>query len=100
MKLVVDISRAVADGVLTAEQGDRLARMAARETISLSINVLLSIGVFAVAGGFLALEPALEAVCGLGLLLVVLGQGLRFKYASNWSFFGSACVLVGALALS
>jgi len=25
---------------------------------------------------------------------------LRFKYASNWSFFGSACVLVGALALS
>lgn len=100
MKLLVDVPRAVADGILTPEQGERLQRAAAADTVSLAINVLLSLGVIAVSGGILALQPAVWVVLVLGLLLAGGGQALRMKSPANWGFLGAACILVGALSLS
>ncbi len=100
MKLLVDVSRAVADGILTPEQGEKLTRAAAADTMAFAINSVLTIGVLAVAGGVLALEPPMSVVIALGVLLAAAGQTLRFKSPVNWSFLGTACVLVGAFTLS
>jgi hypothetical protein len=100
MKLLVDVPRAVADGILTAEQGELLQRVAATDTIALAINVLLAIGVLAVSGGVLALQPPMPVVVVLGVLLAAGGQALSVKSPVGWGFLGAACVVVGALMLS
>ena len=57
IKIVLDITRLVAEGKLTAQEAERLQALAKRDTGSLAINVLMSLGAVAVAAGIIALEP-------------------------------------------
>ena len=58
IKIVLDITRLVEEGKLTAQEAERLQGLAKRDTGSLAINVLMSFGAVAVAAGIIALEPA------------------------------------------
>lgn len=74
MKLLIDVAKAVADGMVTPAQGEALQRAAAADTMTLAINILLSIGVLAVSGGVLALQPTIALVVVLGVALAVGGH--------------------------
>ena len=69
MKIVLDITKLVEDGELSPEQAEKLKTLAARETGSLGINILLSLGVIAIAGGFLALQPSVATGLVIGVAL-------------------------------
>jgi hypothetical protein len=57
IRIVLDITRLVAEGKLTAQRPERVQALAKRDTGSLAINVLMSFGAVAVAAGIIALEP-------------------------------------------
>jgi hypothetical protein len=55
IRIVLDITRLVEKGELTAQEATRLQALAKRETGSLAINVLMSFGAVAVTAGIIAL---------------------------------------------
>ena len=66
MKIVLDITKLVEDGEITPQQAEHLKKLAGKETGSLAINILLSLGVIAIAAGILALEPSVATVLVVG----------------------------------
>ncbi len=95
MKIVLDITKLVEDGELTPEQAEKLKNLAAKETGSLGINILLSLGVVAIAGGFLALEPSVATAFVLGVALVASGLALKHYQQEQWGLLGTASLMVG-----
>jgi hypothetical protein len=57
MKITLDISKLVEEGKLTREEADKLTALAAHDTGSLGINILIGFGVIAIAAGAVALVP-------------------------------------------
>lgn len=100
MKIVLDITKLVQDGDLTAEQAEKLKKLAAKETGSLGINILLSMGVLAIAAGFLALLPSVTTTLIFGVALVASGLALKLYKPKQWGLLGTANMMVGALAVS
>lgn len=100
MKIVLDISKLVEDGDLTVEQAEKLKKLAAQETGSLGINILLSFGVIAISGGFLALKPSVATALILGVALVASGLALKQYKPVQWGLLGTANLVVGALTVS
>src|ERR1700739_3433129 len=56
-KIVLDITRLVNEGKLTAQEAERLQALVKRDNGLLAINVLMSFGAVAGAGGVLAPNP-------------------------------------------
>ena len=100
MKIVLDITKLVEDGELSPEQAEKLKNLAARETGALGINILLSLGVVAIAGGFLALAPSAATMLVLGVALVASGLALKQYWQEHWGLLGTANLMVGALTAS
>jgi hypothetical protein len=100
IKIVLDITRLVEEGKLTAQEAERLQALARRDTGSLAINVLISFGAVAVAAGIIALEPAFMTGAALGVALVVIGLCIRFFAAEQWGLLGTATTIIGALLLA
>jgi iron complex transport system permease protein len=84
IKIVLDITRLVEEGKLTAQEAERLQALARRDTGSLAINVLMSFGAVAVAAGIIALEPAFTTGAALGVVLVAIGRAISFFAAEQW----------------
>ena len=97
MKLLVDVARLEADGVVTPAQAAAIRRVAAAETSLLAINLLSMIGIAAIVGGVVALAPGIAAAAVIGVVLVAGGLLLRRFRAADFGFLGSALVLIGAL---
>src|SRR5215471_1773149 len=100
IKIVLDITRLVAEGKLTPQEAERLQALARRDTGSLAINVLMSFGAVAVAAGIIALEPAFTTGAALGVVLVAIGLRISFFAAEQWSLLGTATTIIGALLLA
>ena len=100
MKIVLDVTRLVAEGKLTRAEAERLAALASRDTGALAINALLSFGAIAVVAGVLALVPSFTTGGVLGTGLVALGLVLQRRHAARWGLLGTASVIVGALLLA
>jgi hypothetical protein len=100
MKVVLDLSRLLREGKISQEEFDRLRRLAAQDTGSLAVNILIGLGVVAVAAGLVALVMNEYAVGAIGLVL--LAGGLAFAYTGTklWQVLSTICVLVGALMLA
>src|ERR1700756_2542082 len=100
IKIVLDITRLVAEGKLTAQEAERLRAHAERDTGSLAINVLMSFGAVAVAAGIIALEPAFMTGAALGVALMAIGLGISFFAYEQWSLLGPAPTIIGPLLLA
>jgi len=100
MKIVLDITRLVSEGKLTPEEAEQLTALAARDTGSLTINILMSFGAVAVAAGILALHPDFATGAALGAALALIGVLLSSVLAARWSLVGAANVVVGGLMLA
>src|SRR6516165_5628510 len=100
IKIVLDITRLVEEGKLTAQEAERLQALAKRDTGSLAINVLMSFGPVAVAAGIIALEPAFTTGAALGVALVAIGLAISSFAAVQWGLLGTATTIIGALLLA
>jgi iron complex transport system permease protein len=97
MKITLDISRLVEDGKLTRAEADRLAALAAQDTGSLGINILIGFGVIAISAGAVALAPAPPTAIGCGLALFIAGLAIALNRVQQWMLLGQICLAVGAL---
>jgi iron complex transport system permease protein len=97
MKITLDLSQLVEEKKLTAEEADRLRTLAARDTGSLAINVLVGFGVAAVSAGAVAVVPTPATALILGL--AVFGIGLAFSLTRNeqWTLLAQISLVIGAL---
>jgi iron complex transport system permease protein len=100
IRIVLDITRLVAEGKLTAQEAERLQALAKRDTGSLAINVLMSFGAVAVAAGIIALQPTFTTGAGLGVALVAIGLAISFFATEQWGLLGTATSIIGALLLA
>jgi iron complex transport system permease protein len=97
MKVTLDLSALVQEGKLTPEEAERLSKLAARDTGSLAINILLGFGVIAVSAGAVALLPTPATALAVGLVVFVIGLAFTFGRNEAWSLLGQICLVVGAL---
>ena len=97
MKITLDISRLVEEGKLTREEADRLSALAAHDTGSLGINILIGFGVVAIAAGAVALVPTPLTAVGLGLVLFAAGCAIALNRVEQWTLLGQICLVIGAL---
>jgi hypothetical protein len=94
IRIVLDITRLVEEGKLTAQEAERLQALARRETGSLAINVLMSFGVVAVAAGIIALEPGFATGAALGVAPVAIGIAVSFFAAEQSGLLGTATTII------
>ena len=97
MKITLDLSKLIEEGKLTLEEAERLKALAARDTGSLAINVLVGFGVVAVGAGAVALIPSPVTALALGLGVFAIGLVLTFNRDERWSLLTQICLVVGAL---
>jgi iron complex transport system permease protein len=100
MKIVLDLTRLVGEGKLSAAQAEELQRLAQPETSLLAINILMTLGVVAVAAGVIALLPTPATAIVLGLTLAALGLVLSLSLGPQWSLLGTATTIAAALTAS
>ncbi|MGO4717281.1 hypothetical protein [Bradyrhizobium sp. 2TAF24] len=97
MKVTLDLTDLVQSGKLTAAEAERLRGLAARDTVSLGINILVGFGVVAVAAGAGALLPSAYTALALGVVMFGLGLGLIMSGAKAWELLAQICLVLGAL---
>jgi hypothetical protein len=97
MKITLDISRLVEEGKLTREDADRLTALAAHDTGSLGVNILIGFGVLAITAGAVALVPTPLTAVSLGLALFAAGCVIVLNRVQQWILLGQICLVIGAL---
>lgn len=98
MKITLDLTRLVEEGKLTPADAERLKGLAAAETGSLAINILIGFGVVAVAAGAGALVPTPVTALVIGAAIFLIGIGV--SRLPSWSILASMCLVIGALMAS
>jgi iron complex transport system permease protein len=97
VKITLDLSKLVEEGKLSSAEAQRLTALAAHETGSIGINVLLGFGVVAVAAGAVALVPTPLTALLIGLALTCAGLLVLFDRIKAWAVLAQICLTVGAL---
>lgn len=100
MKIVLDLTRLVREGKLSAEQAEQLKALASRDTGSVAINILMSFGAIAVAAGILALKPSYATGAVLGGIFVFFGLASAYRLAEQWRLLATSNTIIGALLLA
>ncbi len=104
MKITLDLSRLVEDGRITPAEAERLKALAAHDTGSLGINILVGFGVISVAAGALVFLVAMFdksalPVIAVGAILFGFGLALSLARLQGWELLSQICILTGALTL-
>jgi hypothetical protein len=97
MKITLDLSKLVEEGKLSPAEAEKLRGLAAHETGSFAINLLVGFGVVAVSAGLVALVPTAMTALIIGVALFALGLALTLEDKEQWGLFAQICVVVGAL---
>src|SRR5882757_2979119 len=97
MKITLNISKLVEEGKLTREDADRLTALAAHDTGSLGVNILIGFGVIAIGAGAVALVPTPLTAVSLGLALFAAGCVIVLNRMQQWMLLGQIFLVVGAL---
>ena len=97
MKITLDISKLVEESKLTREEADKLKALAAHETSSVGINILIGLGVVATAAGGVALAPTPLTAVSIGLGLLPVGCAIVLNRVQQWILLGQICLVLGAL---
>ena len=100
MKIVLDLTKLVKQGKLTAAQAEELRLHAARDTGLMAINILLAFGTIAVAAGVLLLVPSLPTALAIAGLLIAGGLALFYGAGPQWTILGTATIIIGVMWLS
>ena len=96
MKITLDIDQHLRAGQITQAEYSRLKQFATEATSSLALNILLAIGIIAVAGGTIALLHSSAATTILGIAVAVLGASLC-SAGARWTLLGNVLLPLGAL---
>ena len=96
MKVTLDLTRLLHEGRITQEEHDRFSRFAHADTGSLAFNILVGLGVVAVAGAALALVQTAATAIVIGGLLMGFGLVLLLQQPA-WGLLANICILVAAL---
>jgi hypothetical protein len=97
MKITLDIPKLVEEGKLTREEADKLKALAALDTGSLGVNILIGFGVVAIASGAVALVPTPLTAMSLGFALLIVGCAIVLNRVQQWILLGQICLVIGAL---
>ncbi len=97
MKITLDISKLVEEGKLTAEEAERLRRLASADTGTLAFNILIGFGVVAIASGAVALVAVPAMAMAMGLAMFAAGCAIVLRRIAAWQVFGDICLVVGSL---
>jgi hypothetical protein len=97
LKITLDLSKLLEEGKLTPAEAERLKALAAHDTGSLAINILVGFGVVAVSAGAVALVPSPTTALVLGLVVFAIGLAFTFNRDERWSLLAQICLVVGAL---
>jgi iron complex transport system permease protein len=97
MKHVVDVAKLEAEGLISADQAAEIRKRAASETAALAINTLSTIGIMAVVGGIVVLEPSPMVAAVLGFVLAAAGLALGIWRAAGFGFLAGVLTVIGAL---
>jgi iron complex transport system permease protein len=97
MKITLDLSKLVEEGKLTPDEAAHLRGLAAHDTGSLAINILIGFCVIAVSAGALALVPTPATALVLGLAVFAIGLGFTVQRNEQWSLLAQVCLVLGAL---
>jgi hypothetical protein len=100
MKLLVDVAKLESDGTITANQAAQIRRVALADTGALAINVVATIGAFAVVAGLLAMKPSSALVAFIGLGLTLVGALIRRFRQTQLGFLGASLIVIGAVLLA
>ncbi len=100
MKVLIDLDRALQEGVVTPAQRDRLRAMAGHQTTELAVNILIGFGVVAVTLGFVALGGGLRGLLPPGLVLGALGLALVLRGGRRWALLGQITLVIGTALLA
>jgi hypothetical protein len=100
MKITLDLTKLVEDGRLTQAEADRLRTLAAHDSGSLGINILVGFGVIAVAAGAGALVPNLFTAFAMGALMFAVGTALLMRGVQQWSLLAQILTVIGALTFT
>jgi hypothetical protein len=100
MKITLDISKLVEEGKLTPAEAERLETLASHETGSLGINILIGVGVVAIAAGAVALVPTPLTAVLLGAIVFAAGMVIVLNRVKQWTVLGQICLVIGALMFS
>jgi iron complex transport system permease protein len=100
VKIVLDLTKLVAEGKLTPAQADELQGYAKADTSFLAINILMTLGVAAISAGVMALLPTIATAIVLGAALAMAGVAVSLTVGPQWSLLGTALTIVGALIAS
>lgn len=97
MKITLDLAKLLEEGKLTPAEAERLRALAAGDTSSLAINILVGFGVVAVSAGAVALVPTLLTLMVLGPVVFAIGLTFTLRGKEQWSLLAQICLVVGAL---
>lgn len=97
MKVTLDLSKLVHEKKLSPAEAERLRELAADDTYSLAINILVGFGVVAVSAGALGLAPTLLTVIVVGIVLSAIGLAFTLQGNERWSLLAQIFVVVGVL---
>ena len=97
MKITLDLSKLVEQGKLTPAEAERLKSLAASDTGSLGINILVGFGVVSVALGLGAVFQDIAAAFVVGGALFALGAFLTYSRSHQWWLLAQICTVLGAL---
>ena len=78
----------------------RLRALAAHDTGSLAINILVGFGVIAVSAGAVALVPTPMTALLLGFVVFAIGLTFTLQRNEQWGLFAQICLAIGALMFS
>ena len=99
MKVALDLTKLLEEGKITKEEHDRLLSFGKSSTTSLAFNILIALGVIAVAAGVIALVPNAAVGVAIGGLILAAGLAIYVGKLTQWDVLGNIFVLVGALIL-
>ena len=97
MKVTLDLDQLLEENRITRDEYARLAALAARDTASLALNILIAFGVIAVAAATIALLKSASAATALGAAIAAAGLWADRTSPRDWQPLGTILLLVGCL---
>ena len=100
MRVTLDLSRLLEEGKLSPAEAEQLSALAAHDTGSFAINILVGFGIVAVSAGAVALVPTPVTALILGLVVFTIGLAFTLQGQEQWSLLAQICFVVGTLMFS